>query len=124
LLAQSELLRAADAVPADRWKTRLAEEGRWPAGKLVGDVSAIERAILSRAGKLLGKTTGIRAVFQFFNWFHVPMMFVEARVIRRKAPVTLEPKVVREKEEMLAAECAECGADVGVHRKDQRRRPL
>jgi len=55
LLAQSELLRPADAVPADRWKTRLAEEGRWPAGELVGDVSAIERAILSRAGKLLGK---------------------------------------------------------------------
>jgi len=52
------------------------------------------------------------------------MMFVEARVIRRKAPVTLEPKVVREKEEMLAAECPECGADVGVHRKDQRWRPL
>src|SRR5712691_4209425 len=30
------------------------------------------------------------------------MMFVEARVRRRKRPVTLEPKVVREKEEMLA----------------------
>ena len=30
------------------------------------------------------------------------MMFVEARVMRRKRPVTLEPKVVREKEEMLA----------------------
>ncbi len=32
------------------------------------------------------------------------MMFVEARVIGRKRPVTLEPKVVSEKEEMLAAE--------------------
>jgi hypothetical protein len=31
-----------------------------------------------------------------------PMMFVETRVIRRKRPVTLEPKVVREKEEILA----------------------
>ncbi len=51
--AQSELLRAADAVPADRWKTRPAEEGRWSAGELVGHVSAVERAILSRAGKLL-----------------------------------------------------------------------
>ena len=38
----------------------------------------------------------------FFKRFHVPMMFVEARVMRRKRPVTLEPKVVREKEEMLA----------------------
>ena len=53
--AQSELLRAADTVPVDRWKTRPAEEGRWPAGELVGHVSAIERAILNRAGKLLEK---------------------------------------------------------------------
>jgi len=30
-------------------------EGRWPAGELVGHVSAIERAILNRAGKLLEK---------------------------------------------------------------------
>ena len=70
-------------------------------------MSAIERAILSRAGKVLEKPP---ESVPFFKRFHVPMMFVEARVIRRKAPVTLEPKVVREKEEMLAAECAECGS--------------
>jgi hypothetical protein len=40
----------------------------------------------------------------FFKRFHVPMMFLEARVNRRKRPVTLEPKVFREKEEMLAVE--------------------
>src|SRR6267143_820792 len=98
--AQSELLcaAAADAVPAARWKMRPAE-GRWSAGELVGHRSAIERAILSRAGKLLQKPP---ESVPFFKRFHVPMMFVEARVIRRKAPVTLEPKVVREKEEMLA----------------------
>jgi uncharacterized damage-inducible protein DinB len=96
--AQRELLRAADAVPADRWKMRPAE-GRWSAGELVGHLSAIERAILSRAGKLVQKPP--KSV-SFFKRFHVPMMFVEARVIRRKAPVSLEPQVVREKEEMLA----------------------
>src|SRR6266403_290390 len=51
--------------------------------------------------KAPGKTTGI---LPFFKRFQVPMMFVEARVIGRKRPVTLEPKVVSEKEEMLAAE--------------------
>ena len=98
--AQSELLcaAAADAVPAARWKMRPAE-GRWSAGELVGHRSAIERAILSRAGKLLQKPP---ESVPFFKRFHVPMMFVEARVIRRKAPVTLEPKVAREKEEMQA----------------------
>jgi len=71
------------------------------AGELVGHMSAIERDILSRAGKLLQKPP---ESVPFFKRFHVPMMFVEARVIRRKAPVKLEPKVVPEKGEMLAAE--------------------
>jgi uncharacterized damage-inducible protein DinB len=95
--AQSDLLRAADAVPADQWKTRPAD-GRWSAGELIGHLSAIERAILSRADRLLQKPP--KSV-PFYRRFHVPMMVVEARVIRRKAPVPLEPQVVREKEEML-----------------------
>jgi len=52
--AQSELLRAADAVPAEQWKTRPAER-RWSAGELIGQLSAVERSILSRADKLLRK---------------------------------------------------------------------
>jgi uncharacterized damage-inducible protein DinB len=50
--AQSELLRAADAIPADQWKTRPAD-GRWSAGELICHLCAIERAILGRADKLL-----------------------------------------------------------------------
>lgn len=96
--AQSELLTAADAVPASQWKTRPAE-GRWSAGELVCHLSAIERAILGRADKLLQKPP--KSV-PFYKRFHVPMMIVETRVIRRKAPEALEPQVVGEKEEMLA----------------------
>ena len=96
--AQSELLRAADAIPAEQWKTRPAE-GRWSAGELVAHLSAIERAILGRADKLLQKPP---KTVPFYKRFHVPMMIVEARVIRRKAPAALEPQVAGEKEEMLA----------------------
>jgi uncharacterized damage-inducible protein DinB len=96
--AQRELLRNADAVPAEQWKTRPAE-GRWSAGELIAHLSAIERAILGRADKLLQKPP--KSV-PFYKRFHVPMMIVEARVIRRKAPTALEPQVVGEKEEMLA----------------------
>ena len=96
--AQDELMRAADAVPADQWKSRPAD-GRWSAGELVGHLSAIERAILSRADKILQKPPKL---VPFYKRFHVPMMIVEARVIRRKAPETLEPVIVHEKEEMLA----------------------
>ena len=96
--ARTELLRAADGVPADQWKTRPAD-GRWSAGELVGHLSAIERAILSRADKLLQKPP--KSV-PFFKRFHVPMVMVEARVIRRKAPIQPDPQMVREKEVMLA----------------------
>lgn len=96
--AQSELLRAADSVPPDQWRTRPAD-GRWSAGELIAHLSAIERAILGRADKLLQKPP--KSV-PFYKRFHVPMMIVEARVIRRKAPEALEPQAVGEKEAMLA----------------------
>jgi len=96
--AQNELLRAAEAVPADQWKTRPAE-GRWSAGELICHLNAVERAILSRADKLLQKPPKSAP---FYKWFHIPMMIVEARVIRRKAPTVIEPHMVHEKEEMLA----------------------
>jgi len=96
--AQRELLRAADAIPGEQWKTRPAE-GRWSAGELVGHLSAIEQVILSRTDRLLQKPP--KSV-SFYERFHVPMMIVEARVIRRKAPTPLKPQVVQDKEEMLA----------------------
>ncbi len=97
-LAQRELLHAADAVPAEQWKTRPAY-GRWSAGELIAHLSAIEKTILGRADKLLQKPP--KSV-PFYKRFHVPMMIVEARVIRRKAPAAIEPQTVDEKEEMLA----------------------
>src|SRR5258708_33642863 len=95
--AQSELLRAADIVPAEQWKTRPAE-GRWSAGELTGHLITIERAIIGRADRLLSKPPKEVA---FFNRFHIPMMGVESRLIRRKTPIPLDPGIVREKEEMM-----------------------
>jgi hypothetical protein len=34
--------------------------------------------------------------------FHLPLALVEARLIRRKTPIPLDPELVREKETMLA----------------------
>src|SRR5258708_17851148 len=69
---------------------------RW---ELTSHLSAVERAILRRADKLLQKPPKSVPVFKRF---HVPMMIVEARIIRRKAPTPVEPQTVLEKEEMLA----------------------
>jgi uncharacterized damage-inducible protein DinB len=99
--AQSELLRAAECVPEDQWKTRPAE-GRWSAGEIMGHLSAVERTILSRSGKLLQKPPKSPP---FFKRFHVPMMMVETRVIRLKTPKSLNVEMIGEKEEMLAELC-------------------
>src|SRR6266850_1353076 len=76
--AQSELLRAAEAVPKDQWKTRPAE-GRWSAGEMIGHLNAVERTILSRADKLLQKPPKSPP---FFKRLHISMIMVEAREIR------------------------------------------
>jgi uncharacterized damage-inducible protein DinB len=96
--AQGDLLRAADAIPAEIWKTRPAE-GRWSAGELICHLSAVEKAIVSRTDKLLQKPPN---PVPFYKRLHVPMILVEARVIRRKAPAPVEPRMVGAKEEMLA----------------------
>ena len=96
--AQTELMRAAGSVPGEQWKTRPAE-GRWSAGELIGHLCAVERAVLSRADKALQKSP---KPMPFYKRFHLPMMIVEARVIRRKAPSAVEPQMAGEKEEMLA----------------------
>jgi uncharacterized damage-inducible protein DinB len=96
--AQTQLLGAADAVARDQWKTR-PRDGRWSAGELIAHLTATERTILSRAGKLLEKPP---KPVPFYKRFHIPMMIVEARVIRRKAPASVEPQFVCEKEVMLA----------------------
>jgi uncharacterized damage-inducible protein DinB len=96
--AQSELLRAADAVPADQWKTR-SGEGRWSAGEVIGHLIIVERAIISRTDKILKKPP---KKVPFLKRLHVPMAVAKSRLIRLKTPIPLDPEIVREKEEMLA----------------------
>ena len=96
--AQSELLRAADTVPAEQWKTTPGE-GRWSAGELVGHLITVERTIILRSDKLLQKPP--KSV-PFYKRFHLPMAIVESRLIRRKTPISTDSQMVREKEAMLA----------------------
>ena len=95
--AQNELLRAADAIPADRWKTRPAEES-WSAGELVGHLITIERAIIGRTDRALAKPP---KKVPFFKRFRLPMAVAESRLLRLKTPIPLDPQIVHEKEEML-----------------------
>lgn len=97
--AQRDFLRAADAVRAEQWKLN-PDSNRWSAGELVGHLITIERAVIGGVDKLLQNPPKSVA---FLKRFHVPMIVVESRLFRRKAPIPVDPQLVGEKEEMLAA---------------------
>jgi DinB superfamily len=95
---QTGLLRAADSVPAEDWKTRPAE-GRWSAAELVAHLMMVERAVIEKADKVSQKSP---KQISLLKKIHLPMALVASRVIRRKAPVPVDPQMLREKEIMLA----------------------
>jgi DinB family protein len=97
-LAQHRLLRTADSVPADQWKTDPGN-GAWSAAQLIAHLIMVERRVIGTADRLLQNSP---RHIPLFKRLHLPLALVEARIIRRKTPVPLDPELVREKETMLA----------------------
>jgi hypothetical protein len=95
---QTGLLCAADAVPAENWKTRPCE-GRWSAAELVAHLMMVERAVIEKADRVSQKSP---KRISLLKKIHLPMALVASRVIRRKAPVPVDPEMLRDKEIMLA----------------------
>jgi hypothetical protein len=95
---QTGLLSAADAVPAENWKTRPGE-GRWSAAELVAHLMMVERAVIEKADRVSQKSP---KRISLLKKIHLPMALVASRVIRRKAPVPVDPEMLRDKEIMLA----------------------
>ncbi len=96
--AQSRLLRTADSVPADQWQTR-PSRGGWSAAEVIAHLIMVERAIIGSADRIMQNAP---RQFSLLKKFHLPLSLVEARLIRRKTPIPLDPELVREKETMLA----------------------
>jgi len=96
--SQRGFLFAADAVSAEQW-TANPGEARWSAGELTGHLILVERRILRGTEGLLQSPPKPRP---FLKRFHVPMVVVEARLLRRKSPTPLDGQIFGEKAEMLA----------------------
>jgi hypothetical protein len=96
--AQVKLLRAADAVSAEQWRTRPSAEA-WSAGELVAHLIMVERTILSHAHHIQEKPP--RAI-PLLKRFHLPLALVESRLVLRKTPIPIDETMLRQKEEMLA----------------------
>ena len=96
--AQAGLLQEADAIGVDEWK-RSPGNGAWSAAEVVAHLIMVERSILEKADRISQKQP---RPIPFFKRFHMPMAMVEARVVRRKSPIPLDPGLVQAKEAMLA----------------------
>jgi hypothetical protein len=96
--AQRLLLRSADSIPAEHWKTP-PKRGTWCAAEVVAHIIMVERSVIGRADRVLQH---MPKEFPFFRRFHLPLALVERRIIRQKTPIPLDPGLVQEKETMLA----------------------
>ena len=96
--AQHGLLRAADTVPGELWKTTPKPEA-WSAAELVAHLMIVERAVICAADKILQK---VPKPIPLLKRFHLPLAAAELRLVRLKSPLPLDPTLLREKEAMLA----------------------
>jgi hypothetical protein len=96
--AQTSFFRAADAIPAEQWKSRPSAE-QWCAAELVAHLVMVERAILGGVDRI---TQNAPKRIPFTKRFHLPMWLVESRIVRRKTPIPLDHGLITDKEEMLA----------------------
>jgi len=96
--AQSEFLRAADAVPPESWKTRPGD-GRWSAAELVAHLVSVEKAVIEKADRVSQKPP---KRIPLYKRFRLPIRLAELRLVRLKSPIPVLPESLRGKEEMLA----------------------
>jgi DinB superfamily len=70
----------------------------WSAAEVVAHLIMVEQHILGAACKVANKTA---KHFSIWKRRHLPLWLVEARVIKRKSPIPIDPSLLCEKEKML-----------------------
>jgi len=95
--AQNAFFRAADTIPATKWDC-CPGLNQWSAAELVAHLVVVERGVVTNVDRLTQKSP---IPVPFAKRMHLPLWLVEARVIRRKSPVPLDPSLLAEKETML-----------------------
>jgi hypothetical protein len=96
--AQLGLLKAADTIPSSAWETSLSATS-WSAAQVIAHLCQVERSVVGYADRVTRKTP---LSIPLLKRFHLPLAIVELRIIRRKTPIPLDPKLFASKETMLA----------------------
>ena len=90
-------LQGADAISISQWKTRPTPE-RWSAAEVTAHLIQVEKGIVHAASRVIAHEPRSISVLKRL---HLPLFAVEARLIRRKSPIPLDPQMLLEKETML-----------------------
>ncbi|HEY6130096.1 MAG TPA: DinB family protein [Candidatus Acidoferrum sp.] len=95
--AQAELLRVADSIAPSEWNTPPHTDS-WSAAHVIAHLCQVERGVVGYAGRVIRK-----APFDipYFQRFHVPLVVVEKRLIRRKSPIPVDTQLLADKKLML-----------------------
>ena len=95
--AQTLFLRAADEISSQHWNTK-PEAEKWSGAEVVAHLILVERGVNDAAKRVTQKTP---KSFKPWQKMHLPLWLVEARIIRRKSPIPLDPTLLGIKEDML-----------------------
>jgi hypothetical protein len=96
--ARTGLQAAVDAVPSGFWREQ-PRPGAWSAAEVIAHLTMVEGAITDGAAKL---TRSAPRKVPFWKRLHLPVRLAAWRGVRAKTPIPLDPKLVGDKEEMLA----------------------
>jgi hypothetical protein len=92
------MLSTADEVPTDQWRTR-PKRGGWCAAEIIAHLIMVERSVVGSADRV---TQHRPKRISRLKRLHLPLALVEARLVKRQAPVPVDPDMLAEKETMLA----------------------
>ncbi|GEM_PF-296870 len=95
--SQRTLLRNADAIPSEQWKTAPAE-GAWSAGELAVHLIMVERQVLGAADRITQKHPRKLPIWKKLR---LPPTLVATRFVRVKSPLAVDWQLVKAKEEAL-----------------------
>jgi hypothetical protein len=96
--AEARLLQAAEAIPAEKWNIT-PREGCWSAAEVIAHVTTIERVVVAAATRIFRKQP---KPIPLLKRVHLPLAFVEKRMVRLKTPIPVDPQLLGGKEAMLA----------------------
>ncbi|HEX9759493.1 MAG TPA: DinB family protein [Candidatus Acidoferrales bacterium] len=95
---RAQFLEQADSVAPPQWKHRPGPS-RWSAAEVATHLAMVEDAIITKAGDMISHPP---RPFPVWKRLHLPLFVIDARLGRRETPIPLDPKLVADKEEMLA----------------------